>query len=355
MNSLLKCPICGCSECRQDSYSRFAYECHECGKYRLGLRANSSLTFECERQKNRLLFHKYAAVMLERNLKGLNDGLVLELYGTGTLVVYATGERLDSYYPESYLEKFERGFCNIVRSLKHSLLGRFQLDGLKYNLHNLLYVEDSLMNPIQAIMRLVEIGWLDEIKPELLSEGRSFRITVNGFRHFEETKNKFTSSNAFLAMWFGVEDCQLYRQTVKEGVAKAGYLLQIVNSEPYNGFIMDKVINLIDEAAFVIADISAQPEIDEASSQYVQNGVRGGVYWEAGYARGQKKQVILTRRNDKDSQRRVHFDLAQYNQIMWRKSDGRLVDQDGNDLSEVICQRIKATVGRGPYVAKLPR
>jgi nucleoside 2-deoxyribosyltransferase len=339
----MKCPICGNQKCVQDVHSRYGFVCQDCGKYRLGPWAYSDISSGKSRSENRLLFHKYASVLLERNLKGLNDGVALEYDGNGHLVFYATSERVDSHYPDSYLEKFERGFCNIVRSLKRSPLWSFKMESLAHNLRNLLFLEDTLVNPLRAVRRMVEIGWFEEIRSETLSEGHSFRLTLDGIRHYEETANRNPSSNAFLAMWFGVEGNEVFRQSVETGVKNAGYTLQVVDEEQYNGFIMDKVVNMINDAAFVVADLSAMPEV--VDGEKVLNGVRGGVYWEAGYAAGQKKQVILTCHEGDESLKRIHFDLQQHNQIRWKISNGRAVASSGIDLSEAIEQRVRATVG----------
>ena len=161
---------------------------------------------------------------------------------------------------------------------------------------------------------------------------------------YEENALAPQTKNAFLAMWFGVEGNSLYREAIQKGVLAAGYHLQVVDQEEYNGFIMDKVINLINDSAFVIADLSAAPEVIKDGK--VKNGVRGGVYWEAGYATGQKKQVIVTCLDNTDTEDRIHFDLQQHNQIRWKISDGRAVASTGIDLAEAIAQRVRATVGK---------
>ena len=108
-------------------------------------------------------------------------------------------------------------------------------------------------------------------------------------------------------------------------------------------FVMDKVLNLINDSAFVIADLSAAPE--RLDGEKVWNGVRGGVYWEAGYAAGQKKQVIVTCSDDDETKKRIHFDLQQHNQIRWKIVGDTVVTTDGVDLADAIEQRVRATVG----------
>ena len=47
----------------------------------------------------------------------------------------------------------------------------------------------------------------------------------------------------------------------------------------------------------------------------VNKGVRGGVYFEAGYANSKDKEVICTCYDDEASQKRRHFDIMQLNTI----------------------------------------
>ena len=81
----------------------------------------------------------------------------------------------------------------------------------------------------------------------------------------------------------------------------------------------------------------------------VYGGVRGGVYWEAGYAKGQKKQVILTCDNSEETIKRIHFDLQQYNQIRWKDDGDKILTVDGRSFEEILTERIVATVGRGAW------
>ena len=82
-------------------------------------------------------------------------------------------------------------------------------------------------------------------------------------------------------------------------------------------------------------------------------GVRGGVYYEAGYAKGQNKQVILTCKDTKDARGRVHFDLQQVNTIFWEERDGNLM-AGGQNLVDILRERIIFTVGKGPLFQGSP-
>ena len=90
----------------------------------------------------------------------------------------------------------------------------------------------------------------------------------------------------------------------------------------HDGRIDDQIIAEIRRSAFVIADFT---------------GHRGGVYYEAGFAHGLGRRVIFTcRADDMD---KLHFDVRQYNTIVWDSSD---------QLSKLLQNRILALFGAGP-------
>jgi nucleoside 2-deoxyribosyltransferase len=82
----------------------------------------------------------------------------------------------------------------------------------------------------------------------------------------------------------------------------------------------DQIISAINDSKFLIADFT---------------GHRQGVYFEAGYALGQEKEVIwLCRESDISN---THFDTRLYNHIVWK---------DAEDLRKKLEDRIAAVIGR---------
>ena len=112
---------------------------------------------------------------------------------------------------------------------------------------------------------------------------------------------------------------------------------------------MDEVINQINEAKFVVADFTCIQEKPEENGK-IPGGVRGGVYFEAGYAKGLGKEVIVTCKDDADSKKRRHFDIDQLNTLFWSEKEGKLFDCNGNDFTHRLVERIKATVGKGKLI-----
>jgi len=68
--------------------------------------------------------------------------------------------------------------------------------------------------------------------------------------------------------------------------------------------------------------------------------VRGGVYFEAGFAMALQLPVIWT--CSKESISDLHFDTRQYNHIVWEAPE---------NLRELLKARIGAVIGTGPLIA----
>ncbi|MBN1190976.1 MAG: hypothetical protein JXA46_14570 [Dehalococcoidales bacterium] len=116
---------------------------------------------------------------------------------------------------------------------------------------------------------------------------------------------------------------------------------------------MDQVLALIRSSRLVIADFTCMPENIKGNT--VKGGVRGGVYWEAGFAFGLGKTVICTCQDDKDSRNRRHFDIDQYGTLFWQpdKLSGDIRNLEESILkpnfAEELAQHILGTIGKGNY------
>ena len=176
-------------------------------------------------------------------------------------------------------------------------------------------------------------GWLkdtisgeeDQFKPFL--KGGSVYITAEGHKRLEGLKQTAqNSSKAFVAMWFDESTSQAWQQGIKPAVRDSGYEPFRVDEAEDVGRIDDRIIAEIRRSKFIVADLTHGAE-----------GARGGVYYEAGFAHGLGKLVIFTCR--KDLIEKVHFDIRQYNNILWEKPE---------DLRERLANRISALFGDGP-------
>ena len=182
---------------------------------------------------------------------------------------------------------------------------------------------------------LAEQGWVDKFRNDrgdILTT-----ITVAGYARIAEldAKNK-DSSQSFVAMWFPDKknkDYDLiqkaYDEGIDPGIRQAGYDPLKINDLPHNDQITDKIISEIRRSKFLVADFT-----------HGDAGPRGGVYYEAGFARGYNIPVIYTCLKQRFSAERIHFDILQQNFILWTSPE---------DLHEKLKNRITGSeIGWGP-------
>ncbi len=243
-------------------------------------------------------------------------------------------------YPRNILEKMERALCNISRILSITENRAFMPIDETSKFYYSLFAKD--LEEAKTICDfLIREGWIFCKIPNKLD----LTLTIKGWMKVEELEKQWQNSNtAFVAMWFH-DSTRLYRQAVTDAIKLAGYEPVIIDQLPHNNFIMDEVINQIRDARFVIADFTAMPEqVDEKGN--LSGGVRGGVYFEAGFAKGLGRELIATCCNSPEAQKRRHFDISQLNTLFWKEDGGKLYT-DGEDFTKRLAERIKATVGRG--------
>ena len=162
-------------------------------------------------------------------------------------------------------------------------------------------------------------------------------LNLKGIDYAEDIlKTKTESNTAFVAMWFSTEMDEIYNNGIKAAIEAKKELNGVeyksfrIDKKEHNDDITDEIIANIKNCKFVIADMT---------------GYRGGVYYEAGFARGLGKPVIITCRKDwfecqkdengKTIQEGVHFDINHLNIIVYESS---------TELKDKLISRIKATI-----------
>ena len=154
------------------------------------------------------------------------------------------------------------------------------------------------------------------------------RLSLKGHQYAEELrKTRSNSTSAFVAMWFSDEVREAYEAGIKVAIEakECGQFKAFrVDNLEHNDDVTDKIIAEIKAARFVVADLT---------------GNRGGVYYEAGFARGLGKPVILTCHKDwfngNDENHKVHFDVNHLSIILWENAE---------ELKEKLINRIRATI-----------
>ncbi len=170
-----------------------------------------------------------------------------------------------------------------------------------------------------------------------LGTGGTYRLTAEGVDQLERlTSGRTQFDQGFVAMWFGKELRPIYDNGFAVAIEESGYRPMRIDRKEHNNNIDDEMIAEIRRSRFLVADMTC-PIVD--IDGHPQPVARGGVYYEAGFAKGLGLEVIWTAREGMADH--LHFDIRQYPHIMWSNAE---------DLREKLRARIGATLGYGPLL-----
>lgn len=152
-------------------------------------------------------------------------------------------------------------------------------------------------------------------------------VEVAGYSLIEQSVTNPDSSQCFVAMWFDPRMNEAFENGIRPAIEEdRGYSALRIDRQEFVGKIDDEIIAEIRRSRFLVADATNGDD-----------GARGGVYYEAGFAHGLGLPVIFTCRNDMID--KVHFDTRQFNHIVWESPD---------DLRKQLANRIGSVLGDGP-------
>ena len=134
-------------------------------------------------------------------------------------------------------------------------------------------------------------------------------------------------------MWFHESTSELREHGLKPAIRSAGFNPLPIDEKKHNNPIDAEIIVTIRRSRFVLADVY---------------GARGGVYFEAGYAKGLNIPVLWTCRADQlkmppSESNAIHFDVRQNVFTPW---DGKNWPAFVNKLAALIME----TAGRSPVL-----
>jgi hypothetical protein len=145
------------------------------------------------------------------------------------------------------------------------------------------------------------------------------RVQLDGWQSLEPTKQiGGEPGTCFIAMWFDPSVNDALVDGIEPAVSDCGFTPVRIDKKEHNNQITDEIMAGIRGAEFMVADFTGQ---------------RGGVYYEAGFARGLGRDVIYCCREDEMA--KVHFDTRTISHVTWR---------DPAHLRKKLADRIKATI-----------
>ena len=197
------------------------------------------------------------------------------------------------------------------------------------NQHQLYAWSESIeWSEIEYLLNyLSKNGWMEA--PAIGMPGSGWLVTVEGHNRVEELEiqdRAIDHSQAFVAMWFDDSMVEAYEEGIGPAIETTGYTPLVINRKEHINRIDDEIEAEIRRSRFVVADFT-----------HGGSGARGGVYYEAGLAKGRNLPVIFTCRED--SLETLHFDTNHYNHIVWSTPE---------ELLEKLKNRILSVIGEGP-------
>lgn len=172
---------------------------------------------------------------------------------------------------------------------------------------------DSILNHLASENYYVQDG--------LKARSRVGHLSTKGWERFYDLRKRKSDSNqCFVAMWFSENLDSAFHNGVVKAVQQYGMKAVRMDKLDHNDYIDDRMILEIKKSRFMVADFT---------------GHRGGVYFEAGYARGLGLPVIFTCKDEGDWKKDLHFDVEHLPFIIWK---------DETELFEKLRDRIGATI-----------
>ena len=253
--------------------------------------------------------------------------------------VFISKEVLIATYPKTFMQRMDMALLSLSRL--YDGLGRevepytphhFPSCEIENELRLAFFISHDIgtrkckLDICGVLFFLYEIGYLTAIN-DVVAQHDGFpiyKISAKGWLRIQELEeNHQVVPQAFIAMWFdsnGTMD--LARNKIKEAIITSGYAPVIIDEKQHNNQIVPEIFYEIKQSTFIVADLTKH---------------RNGVYYEAGYAQALDKEVIVTCRKDEFTARKVHFDIAQKNAIVWKNED---------ELYDKLLKRIEVTVKR---------
>jgi len=178
----------------------------------------------------------------------------------------------------------------------------------------------------------VLIKFIEELRYASI-EGRYLTLAAQGYQRIAELEDTNRQSDSiFVAMWFDDSVNFLYDEAIKGAIEELGYKPyrvdqpSRVDKTTYETKVCDRIEVEIRRSRALIADFT-----------HGKDGARGGVYYEAGLARGLGIPVIWTCREDM-FQGKLHFDTRQYPHIGWKSGELEKFKQELSDRIRILTQ-----------------
>lgn len=336
MYQTVKCPYCGTP---YSTFSKGEYVCHRCSQegdvviflteYPLWKQEDINRAFSyVSHNKNGKIF-----TLLE------SEDKCREAEKQSQDTEYISKEKVDAWYPRTFAQKIDYILLYFAEHMK------YDGEAVAYTLQMLksLFfaktasvpendVSETKQQVVFILNYLCKEGY---IEPTLEGFGKDFfsnpyvqmsdyeaiTLTPKALARVDELQKTLKDTKqVFIAMSFD-ESLDKANEAIQKAISENGYFPRRMDEYKHNNQIVPEMLYQIRQSKFVVADLT---------------GHNNGAYYEAGYASGIGKEVILTCKHDSfasDS----HFDVKQQATVIWENED---------DLKNKLTTWIEATIGK---------
>ena len=172
----------------------------------------------------------------------------------------------------------------------------------------LAWTESSTDNELTYVWNYIrdEMKWITAASVINTSPHEDCVITPAGHARIAELSTRTDSAQAFVARWFNDSVKIAYKDAIAPAIKAAGYDHRPIEEADSLDPITDQIIAEIRRSRFVVADFT-----------HGDDGARGSVYYEAGFAHGLNIPVIFTAQEGT----KPHFDTSTYPHIFWKPDE----------------------------------
>ncbi len=334
---MCECFICGRTlpnNAKETNDGYCAYNCPNCGSFIIPDSTRMSDDEKPNKEYDKAKLTKYMyynkKVLRIYYIGDENSYGIYKQRKKNSTAICITADMLENWYPKTFDDK--------INKMLIKLQGLTKFDGDVISKDLIKQIAFISSNPNTAdkeldyiIKYLLENGYLQKINADYQLTPKSLE------RIYELQKNDCMNKNIFVAMTFHQNEKEI-REAIKQGIIEAGYSPILMDEIIHNHQIIPEMLQLIKESCLLIMDIT-QPNY--------------GAYFEAGYALGLNKEVIISCQQEvwdtkdfscekdntcpyKQLALKPHFDIAQKQILLW---------QNHKDLTKKITKWIKRITG----------
>lgn len=339
----IDCPYCGSKASAQadDTFTNVFVECPTCGRFKY--QAFPNIIGIDMRDKIASYLYYTGTVEKHDDIRFFNFIGSKENYDETVAKYswchYASLEEINAFYPYSFSERITRILLGIAK--KSEFLGDIVelthdefLSAMfisRYDRQGQTMEKKKIDNQFKKISDyLIENNYLD-----IGGNGEKIYVQLlpDGWKRVDDLQSDDKNNkNVFVSMAFN-ETTNNTREAIRNGIINAGYSPKFIDEIIHNKQIVPEMFRLIRESRFLILDIT-EPNY--------------GAYYEAGYALGLGKEVIIcckeemfTKQYETEEEQKYqkylkpHFDIAQKQILVWI---------DYEDLIHKLTEWIKAII-----------